>query len=123
MPADGPHRATHIVRVGALAFAFVVLTSVLAEAEQAKKVYRIGFLGGTSAEAVPLRSLRVGLRDLGYAEGRNVTFEYRFAQNQNERRPALAAELVRMHVDVIIAHASTGTHAAKQARARSPLSW
>jgi hypothetical protein len=53
MPADGPHRATHIVRVGALAFAFVVLTSVLAETEQAGKVYRIGFLGGTSAGGSP----------------------------------------------------------------------
>jgi putative ABC transport system substrate-binding protein len=91
----------------------------LAGAQQAEKVYRIGFLGPGSAERVytdPLRSLRAGLRELGYAEGKNIVFEFRFAE-----LPGLAAELVRDKVDVIVVHASPGTRAAKQATNTIPI--
>jgi putative tryptophan/tyrosine transport system substrate-binding protein len=100
----------------------VVLAPVVgAGAQQTGRVYRVGFLGGTSADAVPLRSLREGLRELGYVEDRNITFEYRFTYDRNERLPTLAAELVRSKVDVIITHASPATRAAKQATSTIPI--
>ena len=121
MPADDSHRARPIVHFGALGLVLAVLASAVgAEAEQPGKAYRIGFLGA-SAEAAPLRALREGLRELGYVEDRNIAFEYRFAQEKNERLPALAAELIRSKVDVIVAHASPATRAAKQATSTIPI--
>src|SRR4030095_643771 len=78
------------------------------------QMYRLGFLSGTSANAVPLPTLRAGLRDLGYVEGKTIAFEYRFAEDQNERLPGLAAQLVRSKVDIIVAHGSPAIHAAKE---------
>jgi hypothetical protein len=72
MLGDGSYRARPTVHFGALALLPAVLSSVFgAEAEQTGKVYRIGFLGGTSAEATPVRSLREGLRELGYVQDRS----------------------------------------------------
>jgi putative ABC transport system substrate-binding protein len=109
----------------ALALALAILAAPLAaEAQQAGKVYRIGFLGPGSAEGFytdPLRSLRAGLHELGYVEGENIVFEYRFAEDKYERLPGLAAELVRSKVDVIVVHASLGTRAAKQATTTIPI--
>ena len=106
----------------ALALVLVVLAPVVgAEAQQTGRVYRVGFLAGTSADTVPLRSLREGLRELGYVEDRNITFEYRFAYDRNEQLPTLAAELVRSKVDVIVTHASPATRAAKQATSTIPI--
>jgi putative tryptophan/tyrosine transport system substrate-binding protein len=122
MLADGSDRARPTVHFGALALLLAMLSSVLgAEAEQPGKVYRIGFLGGTSAEAAPLRSLREGLRKFGYVQDKNIAFEYRFAQDKNERLPTLAAELVRSKVDVIVSHASPPTRAAMQATGTIPI--
>ncbi len=101
-----------------------VLTPPLAAAQQTGKVYRIGFLGPASAERVytdPLLSLRAGLRELGYVEGKNIVFEYRFAEDKYERLPGLAAELVRDKVDVIVVHSTPGTRAAKQATRTIPI--
>lgn len=80
-------------------------------------VARIGFLGASTPEAWKARvdALRAGLRDLGYAEGKNLAIEFRFAGNRYERLPALAAELVQLKVDVIVTHAAPGALAAKQA--------
>src|SRR5262245_7041849 len=66
----------------------------------------VGFLNSASANAFPdrMRAFHQGLREIGYVEGQNVTMEYRFADGQNDRVPALAAELVRRQVRVIVAN-------------------
>jgi len=75
-----------------------------AEAQPAGKVPRIGFLfSGASGPAREVDTFRQGLRDLGYIEGQNIAIEYRFAGGQVERLPELAAELVRLKLDVIVA--------------------
>ena len=96
---------------------------LVAEAQQAGRTYRIGFLG-PAAERVytdSLLSLRTGLRERGYVEGKNIVFEYRFAEDKYERLPDLAAELVRDKVDVIVVHSTPGTRAAKQATRTIPI--
>ncbi len=94
-----------------------------AEAQQVGKVYRIGFLGPGPERIYtdPLPSLRAGLRELGYVEGKNIVLEYRFAEDKYERLPGLAAELVRDKVDVIVVHATPGTRAVKQATRTIPI--
>jgi putative tryptophan/tyrosine transport system substrate-binding protein len=89
----------------------------------AKRVPRIGFLGVSTASAWTMRvaAFREGLRDLGYVEGRNIAIEFRFAQGQYDRLPELAAELVRLKVDVIVTHSVPGTLAAKRATALDPI--
>ncbi len=84
---------------------------------------RIGFLGVANPVAwgPRLDAFRAGLRDLGYVEGRNIAIEYRFAEGQYDRLPALAAELVRLKVDVIVTHSAPGALAAKQATATNPI--
>ena len=77
-------------------------------AQPAAAMPRIGFLGAANATAWAPRldAFRAGLRDLGYVEGRNIAIEYRFAEGQYDRLPALAAELVSLKVDVIVTHAT-----------------
>jgi putative ABC transport system substrate-binding protein len=93
------------------------------EAQRAAKIVRIGWLGDNPAAAPHLReAFRQGLRDLGYVEGRNLVIEYRAAEGKFERLPALAAELVALKVDVIVAAAGTpGALAAKQATRTFPI--
>ena len=87
------------------------------------RVWRIGYLGYTSAsaEATGLDALRAGLRELGYVEGGNIVIEYRFADGNFDRLPELAAELVRLKVDLIVTWASPAVRAAKQATATIPI--
>ena len=68
-----------------------------------------------------MEAFREGLRELGYIEGRNVVIEYRFAEGQYARLPELAAELVRLKVDVIVTHSAPGALAAKQATAANRI--
>jgi putative ABC transport system substrate-binding protein len=93
-----------------------------ARAQQPSKVPRIGFLrfGPASAYAGRVEALRAGLRQLGYAEGKNIVIEFRWAETV-EQLPELAAELVRMNVDVIFAMSSTEVEAARQATKTIPI--
>jgi putative ABC transport system substrate-binding protein len=96
-----------------------------ATAQQTKKIAQIGFLHPGLSEGAPspqLEGLRQGLRELGYVEGKNITIEYRFAEGKLERLPALAAELVRLKVDVIVAAGGTpAILAAKNATSAIPI--
>src|SRR5215471_13432928 len=92
-----------------------------AEAQQAKKVPRVGILlaGSASAYSTRLEAFRQRLRELGYIEGKNIVIEYRYAEGKNERLPDLAAELVRLKVDILVV---TGNPApAKKASATIPI--
>jgi putative ABC transport system substrate-binding protein len=86
-------------------------------------VHRIGFLGATSIAAYKSRvdAVRAGLRDLGYVEGKNLVMEFRWADGMYDRLPNLAAELVRLKVDVIVTGGTPGTRAAKQATKTIPI--
>jgi putative ABC transport system substrate-binding protein len=93
-----------------------------AEAQQAAKIARIGYLGLNLAPNPHLtEAFLQGLRDLGYVEGRNVVIEYRDAEGKSERLPALAAELVALKVDVIVAPSTVAAMAAKQATRTLPI--
>ena len=94
-----------------------------AEAQQAGKVYRLGFLGSASAVqmAREVDGMRQGLRELGYIEGQNLNIEYRWAEGKYERLHDLAAELVGLKVDVLVTHSTPGSRAAKQATSTIPI--
>ena len=94
-----------------------------AGAEQPAKVFRVGFLGSGSPAtyAALVDAFRQGLRELGYVEGQNVVMELRWAEGRFERLPALAAELVRLNVDLILTHGTPGPLAAKQATTTIPI--
>src|SRR5215472_10603371 len=94
-----------------------------ARAQVRRTMYRIGFLGNTTAalEANLIEPFRQGLRDLGYEEGRNVTIEYRWAEGKYERFPALIAELVALNVDVMVTACTPATLAVKKAGIPVPL--
>src|SRR5690242_20378306 len=85
---------------------------VAGRAQQPKKLARIGFLGpGPASSDLAVRdlaALRAGLGDLGYSEGKNFVIEFRWAENDYDRLPELAAELVRLNVDVIVTYAIPG---------------
>jgi putative ABC transport system substrate-binding protein len=104
---------------------FVLLVGCvgLAEAQQSKKVPRIGFLIGASASSnvARLDAFRQGLRELRYVAGKNIVIEYRYAEGKPDRLPAFAAELVRLKVDVIVTAGSASTRSAKQATVTIPI--
>jgi len=94
-----------------------------ADAQQAGKVYRVGFLGNSSAalEANLVGPFREGLRELGYVEGRNIVIEYRWAEGKYERFPALIAELAALNVDVIVTAGTPAALAVKRTTPSIPL--
>jgi putative tryptophan/tyrosine transport system substrate-binding protein len=94
-----------------------------AEAQQPTKVPRIGYLASTSSSANAARheAFQQGLRKLGYVEGKNIVIEYRYADGQLERLSDLAAELVRLKVDVIVAGGTPAARAAKEATKSIPI--
>ena len=106
----------------ALLCALLFASCVSAEAQQ-PKVARIGFLSAGSASTRSPRdeAFRLGLRDLGYAEGKNIIIEYRFAEGKVEHLPDLAAELVRLKVEVIVTSGVPQLLAAKQATSTIPI--
>ena len=104
--------------------ATLLLTTVaVAEAQQARKVPRIGFLDPTSRAVSEARieAFRQGLRKFGYTEGKTIAIDYRFAEGRSERLHDLAIELVHLNVDIIIARAIPGAVAAEQATTAIPI--
>src|SRR5512132_2999539 len=86
-----------------------------AEAQPTVKMPRVGFLAAGSGPDAYLDVFRQGLRELGYVEGRSIAIEYRWGEGRYERLPKLAAELVHLKVDVIVAVNAPAAQAAKQA--------
>jgi putative ABC transport system substrate-binding protein len=104
-----------------LSILFVLLAGAgIAEPQQPKKVPRIGFLSPLESPQY-FAAFRQGLRELGYTEGQNVVIEYRSAKGMPQRFPDLAAELVRLNVDVIVAASGGGALAAKNATSTIPI--
>ena len=101
----------------------ILAAPLAAKAQQAGKIYRIGYLSSGSSTAAPhlLEAFRQGLRELGWVEGQNIIIEYRRAEGRSERLPDLAAELVRLQVDTIVAPAIQDAAAAKNATGTIPI--
>jgi putative ABC transport system substrate-binding protein len=95
----------------------------LADAQQTGKIFRIGFLdpSNASGSAVLVDAFRQELNKLGWIEGKNITIEYRFAEQKNERVPELAADLVRLKVDLIVVASTPPALAAKRATTTIPI--
>jgi putative tryptophan/tyrosine transport system substrate-binding protein len=92
-------------------------------AQQPKKVPRIGYLSplDSASESTRAEVIRLALRELGYIEGQNIAIEYRYAEGKRDRLPELAAELVRLKVDLIVVAGGTTTQAAKNATKTIPI--
>ena len=111
----------HAAVVAALALALFAAPFAV-EAQQTGKVPRVGVLGGQSPESSPaILGLRQGLSELGYVEGQNIAIEWRWARGNDERFPDLAAELVRLKVDIIVAATAPGAQAAQRATKTIPI--
>ena len=109
------------VRLSVIALVLVV---AVAEAQQPKKVPRIGYLGAgdPARESARAAAIRLALRGLGYIEGQNIASEYRYAEGKQDRLPELATELVRLKVDIIVAAGGFGPiRAAKSATKTIPI--
>ena len=108
-----------------LMFAFILASAHLVEAQQAKKVPRIGYLFTGSRSFAPasstFKAFLQGLHELGYIEGKNIAIEYRYAEGKPNRYPELASELVRLKVDVIFTSSDPAVRAAKKASKTIPI--
>src|SRR6266550_158499 len=113
-------------KAGVLSILFMVVLlgiAVIIEAQQPKKVPRIGYLTAVSLSAFAARTeaFRQGLHELGYIEGKNILIEYRYADGKTDRVPALAGELVRIKVDIIVTGGAPATLSAKDATRTIPI--
>ena len=99
------------IALGAMLYAL----SFPVQAQQPTKIPRIGYLHGASLYTMAARNeaFRQGLRELGYVEGKNIVIEWRYAEGKPDRLPALAAELVRLKVDIIVTGGPLSTRRAK----------
>jgi putative ABC transport system substrate-binding protein len=105
------------------AVSLLVAVPVAVEAQASPRVWRIGFLGaGSYSSGDPrVEALRRGLRELGYAEGRNLALEFRWAGGNSDRLPTLAAELANLKVDAIVTQGTQATDAARRAAPTVPI--
>jgi ABC transporter substrate binding protein len=109
-------------RILSVLLATILLATIFpAEAQQPAKIPKIGFLGAGPSSRPWHESFLREFRKLGYVDGKNATFIYRFADTNYDRLPALADELVRLKVDVIITPGSNDTRAAKNATKTIPI--
>lgn len=107
-----------------VALSFVLFTlGVSARAQQPTKIPRIGYLDAVplAGNAVRTEAFRQGLRELGYVEGKTIVIEWRSAEGKLDRLPALAAELVRLKVDILFSSGASVTRAAKEATTTIPI--
>src|SRR6266567_967813 len=107
-----------------LVAAMLLAVAVIAEAQQPKKVFRIGYLssGNPTSDSARAEGIRLALRELGYIEGQNIAIEYRYAEGGPDRESGLAAELVRLKVDIIVVASGDVTiQAAKNATKTIPI--
>jgi ABC-type uncharacterized transport system substrate-binding protein len=98
--------------------------AVTAEAQEAKKVSRIGYLssGDAASSSARAEGIRLALRELGYVEGQNIAIDYRYGEGKNDRLPELAAELVRLKVNIIVVQGGTpAVRATKNATKTIPI--
>src|SRR5262249_5506657 len=110
-------RRAFVVRLGVIGLG--VLAPLAAEAQQAETA-RSGYLSLASGPT-PTMDIVPGLRELGWIQGKNLTIEYRWAANREDRLPAMAAELVRLNVDVIVTSSTLAALAAKRATTTIPI--
>src|SRR5262250_2955597 len=103
--------------------ALLLALSFSSEAQQAAKISRIGYLEAppASANLDRIEAFRQGLRELGYVEGKNIVIEWRSAEGKVDSLPALASELVRLKVDIIVTNGPTSTRPAKEATVTIPI--
>src|SRR5438874_11744704 len=99
----------------------ILVAPLAVEAQPPTHVHRIGVLLGTTPGEPFVEAFLEGMRALGYVEGQNLVMEYRAAEGQYERFPALAAELVRLQVDVIVTQGTPAALAAKDATTTIPI--
>jgi putative ABC transport system substrate-binding protein len=101
----------------------IFAAALTAEAQQPTKVFRIGFLnaGSLASSAARQAAFRQGLRELDYVEGKSIVIDHRYAEGKFDRLPALAAELVRLKVDVIVTGGGISTRSAKDATVTIPI--
>ena len=107
-----------------LLIGFVIATYQFAEAQQAKRMPRIGYVSGTGSLSAPgpyIEALRQGLRDLGYIDGKSIAIEFRGAEGKPTRIPSLVAELVQLKVDVLVSGNFPAASAAKQTTKTIPI--
>ena len=102
--------------------ALILATIHLAEAQQPKKIPRIGFLSSAAPSGTPYESFRQGLRDLGYVEGQNIAIEYRYGEGR-PRLAELATELVQLKVDLIVAQGQAAMIAKTAGEGNSGCFW
>ena len=109
--------------IGIALCAMLFTLSLPAQAQQPARIHRIGILSPSSGSVFPARveAFRQRLRELGYVEGKNIVIEYRYADGKSERLPDLAAELVRLKVDIIVTISPSTTLAAKKASGTIPI--
>jgi putative ABC transport system substrate-binding protein len=115
--------ARKLARTALVGLGAMILSAPVVAAQSPVKAARIGVLadGAASTQDVRWEAFRQGLNELGYVEGRNIVIEYRYAEGKPERLPALAAELVRLNVDLILTAGDHGVGAAKQASQTIPI--
>jgi putative ABC transport system substrate-binding protein len=100
-----------------------IAVGTIVEAQQPAKVSRIGVLlsGSASRDTARIQAFQQGLRDLGYVEGKNIAFEYRYAEGKPETLPERVAELIHLQIDVLVTDTSNATEAAKNATKTIPV--
>ena len=115
------------VQIFGFALSAMLLTLCFpAQAQQPKKVHRIGYLSSfePASESTRSEAIRLALRERGYIEGQNIAIEYRYAEGKRDRLPELAAELVRLKVDIIVVAGGTGRSRRPRMRPRRfPSLW
>ena len=120
MTTPGGRAVAATVTKLSLGAVFILAAALAADAQPAREVHRIGYLGNTASQS-RVEAFRQGLRELGWVEGQNIVIEPRVADGKIERLPGLATELARLKVDLIVAVATPAARAAQRATTTIPI--